>query len=77
MMGFTCTINFLMFIEIFLNSDQASEWNFIFLKNNLFFYKLINPIVLGKIRLPLIYNENTSFCFWGNESISKFVTILN
>lgn len=61
MMVFTCTINFLMFIEIFLNSDQASEWNFSFLKNNFFFYKLINSIVLGKICVPLIYNENTSF----------------
>lgn len=41
-----------MFIEIYSNSEQTSEWNFIFQENNFFFpYKLINSIVLGKICL--------------------------
>lgn len=78
MMFFTCTINFLIFIEIYLNSDQASKWNFIFQKT-IFFYKLINSIFGGKICLLLIYNGYIffSFYFCENEGISKFVNGLN
>lgn len=35
-MHITYTINFLMFIEKYLNSDQSSEWNFTFQKTHFF-----------------------------------------